>query len=92
MAPCAFAVRGMIVKTRLRIYDIELEVRRTRSLKWWGLIKFDDRELRNENERRRMEVKWRKGTERSRERREREKERQHDGRWKGGTQGGSSRL
>lgn len=40
---------GWVVKPRLRIYDIELEVRRAGRLKW-GLIKFDDRELRNENE------------------------------------------
>lgn len=39
-----------VVKPRLQIYDIELEVRRTLEA---GLIKFDDRELRNENETRR---------------------------------------
>lgn len=42
-----------VVKPRLQIYDIELEVRRTLEA---GLIKFDDRELRNENETRK-EVK-----------------------------------
>lgn len=36
-----------VVKPRLQIYDIELEVRRTLEA---GLIKFDDRELRNESE------------------------------------------
>lgn len=36
-----------VVKPRLQIYDIELEVKRTLEA---GLIKFDDRELRNENE------------------------------------------
>lgn len=39
--------RERVVKPRLQIYDIELEVRRTLEA---GLIKFDDRELRNENE------------------------------------------
>ena len=37
-----------VVKPRLQIYDIELEVRRALEA---GLIKFDDRELCNENER-----------------------------------------
>lgn len=58
-----------VVKPRLQIYDIELEVRRTLEA---GLIKFDDRELRNENETRRVPEPREDGSRNSLRRAERE--------------------